>query len=45
MLRDKMYEVTLNHEGEQVETDRWKGYQKANPDYSDAIRLASLQLC
>lgn len=28
MLRDKRYEVTLNHESEQVEkTDRWKGYQ------------------
>lgn len=28
IFRDKRYELTLNHEGEQVEkTDRWKGYQ------------------
>lgn len=28
MFRDKRDEVTLNHEGEQVEKpDRWKGYQ------------------
>lgn len=48
MLRDKRYEVTLNHEGEQVETtDRWKGYQtKSKPRLLRCNTfLASLKLC
>lgn len=40
MFRDKRYEVTLNHEGEQVEKKTYGKdiKQKAKPDYSDAIQ-------